>query len=406
MQAEIISIGDELTSGQRLNTNGQWLSQRLGDLGIPVGIHTTIGDDLATNVAVLKSAMERSDIICLTGGLGPTEDDLTRQSLAAAAGVELQLHPPSLQHIEHLFRRRQREMPPANRIQAMFPQGSRVIPNPHGTAPGIDMSCRASNGRVARYFALPGVPAEMREMWQEFVVPNLIAMLGTSAQKIIHRAIHCFGAGESEIERRLPNLIARGRIPQVGITASQATITLRITAQGDSESQCRETIEPTARIIYEQLGDLVFGEDSDVLETVVLRALERRAIRVGVMEAATQGLVIHWLARQSSSAFAGGRVLPDARDVLPHKSQELPGTAGAIRLAEMACREFGADCGLGIGRLTAVTDGSESFSVAIAFRDDRYTDQFSYTGHPDLLQTRAAKQAINFLRLKLAPSGL
>lgn len=405
MQAEIISIGDELTSGQRLNTNGQWLSQRLGDLGIPVGIHTTIGDDLATNVAVLKSAMERSEIICLTGGLGPTEDDLTRQSMAAAAGAELQLHAPSLQHIEQLFRRRQREMPPANRIQAMFPVGSLVIPNPHGTAPGIDLSCRASNGRAARYFALPGVPAEMREMWQEYVVPNLITMLGTSARKIIHRAIHCFGAGESEIERRLPNLIARGRIPQVGITASQATITLRITAQGDSEYQCREAIEPTARIIYEQLGDLVFGEDSDVLETVVLRGLERRAIRVGVMEAATQGLVIHWLARQASAAFAGGRVLPDASDNLPRKSQDLAGTEAAIRLAEKACLEFGSNCGLGIGRLTAGADGSESFSVAIAFQNERFTEQFSYTGHPDLLQTRAAKQAINFLRLKLVPSA-
>ena len=255
MFAEVISIGDELTSGQRLDTNSQWLSQQLGDLGVRVLYHTTVGDDLAANVDVFRNAVRRADLIVVTGGLGPTEDDLTRQALADTFGVELRLDEPSLEHIQDLFRqRRNRDMPPANRIQAMFPAGANVIPNRHGTAPGIDMrQSRPDRGDV-RIFALPGVPAEMREMWHETVAPAIETLLGRTRRVIRRRVIHCFGAGESDVERMLPNLIARGRVPQVGITASQATISLRITAEAETEAACDALIEPTAATIYEQIG--------------------------------------------------------------------------------------------------------------------------------------------------------
>src|SRR5687768_2432253 len=160
MRAEIISIGDELTSGERLDTNTQWIAQRLNEIGIPVAFHTTVADDLAANVLVFRQACERADVIVASGGLGPTADDLTRQALAEMAGVELVQDDAALEHIRALFARRGREMPPNNLVQALFPRGSRVIPNPHGSAPGIDFEVSRAGGLSARIFALPGVPAE------------------------------------------------------------------------------------------------------------------------------------------------------------------------------------------------------------------------------------------------------
>src|SRR6187401_1169113 len=156
MRAEIIAIGDELTSGQRLDTNSQWLSERLGEIGIPVGFHTTVGDDLESNIAVFRAAIERAEVVIATGGLGPTADDLTREAIAAAAGVDLIEDAGALEHIKNLFARRKREMPERNKLQAQFPRGSRVVPNPEGTAPGIDLTVARSGREPCRVFALPG----------------------------------------------------------------------------------------------------------------------------------------------------------------------------------------------------------------------------------------------------------
>src|SRR5687767_3557638 len=190
MQAEIISIGDELATGQRLDTNSQWLAERLLEIGVPVAFHTTIGDVLADNVLVFRQAAERADIVVATGGLGPTADDLTRAALAALAGVPLVQDDASLAHIQALFARRKREMPPANLVQAQFPEGSRPIANPHGTAPGIDIAISQAGKSPARIFALPGVPAEMKEMWAASVSPAIRKIVG--ANKVIaHYRIKC-----------------------------------------------------------------------------------------------------------------------------------------------------------------------------------------------------------------------
>src|SRR5690242_11792255 len=136
MKCEILSIGTELTTGQNLDTNSQWLSLRLAEIGIPVRWHTTIADDLDDNIAAFRIAVQRAQLVLVTGGLGPTLDDLTREVVAKVAGVELVFHEPSLEHIKGLFARRNRPMPERNRVQAYFPAGADVIPNPNGTAPG------------------------------------------------------------------------------------------------------------------------------------------------------------------------------------------------------------------------------------------------------------------------------
>jgi len=151
LRVEIISIGDEMTTGQRLDTNSQWLSQRCCELGLEVAFHTTVGDDAADNIAVFEQASRRVDLIVATGGLGPTADDLTRSCLAAVAGVPLVRDSSSVAHIESLFQRARRPMPPSNLVQADFPEGSRVIPNSQGTAPGIDLLLARGDKRV-RFF--------------------------------------------------------------------------------------------------------------------------------------------------------------------------------------------------------------------------------------------------------------
>ncbi len=270
MRAEIISIGDELTSGQRLDTNSQWLSQRLYELGIPVAFHTTVADDLDANIEVFRTAIGRAEIVVSTGGLGPTADDLTRDAIAATAGVELVEDAAAMAHIKNLFARRKREMPERNKLQALFPRGSQVIPNAEGTAPGIDFTIPRPGKSPSRIFALPGVPAEMFTMWNDTVRPALIAAQ-PSPRVICHRRIKCFGVGESDLEAMLPDMIRRKREPLVGITVHGATITLRITASGPDEAACQAAMQPTADEIYKLLGVLVYGEEDDELEHAVVR---------------------------------------------------------------------------------------------------------------------------------------
>jgi competence/damage-inducible protein CinA-like protein len=419
MLAEIISIGDELTSGQRLDTNSQWLSERLGELGIPVGFHTTVADDLESNIAVFRAAIDRADVVISTGGLGPTADDLTREALAAAAGVELYEDAAALAHIRNLFARRKREMPERNKLQAQFPRGSRVVPNPEGTAPGIDLTVPRSCGPPCRVFALPGVPAEMFTMWNDTVKPALVA--SQSSKRIIcHRRIKCFGVGESDLEAMLPDMIRRKREPLVGITVHGATITLRITASGPNETAARKAMEPTVAQIRELLGVLVFGEEDDELEHAVVRLLNDKQRMLAVTEWATDGLVSQWLAEAAagSTCFCGGIVVRDAAvlksllkiDVAPETSasaETATAMAGAVQQIS------GADYGLGIAAYptggeavpTAATsstiDMAGTLHVALARGDNVRVKGFPIATHPSITKTRSAKQALNVVRLAM-----
>lgn len=409
MRAEIISIGDELTSGQRLDTNSQWLSQRLGELGIPVVAHVTVADDLATNVAVFRQAVDRAEIVISTGGLGPTADDLTRDVLAEATGKPLVLDPASLEHIRQMFSRRNREMPERNVVQAKFPVGSRIIPNPEGTAPGIDIDVPRAGGS-SRVFALPGVPAEMKQMWEQTVAPALAALSG-APRVIRHKRVKCFGVGESALEQMLPDLIRRGRDPSVGITVHEGTITLRITASAPTGAECFAHMEPTLATIHECLGGLVFGYEDEELEHAVLRQLQQLGRSLAVCEWGTAGLVTRWLGDvRERSAFYGGVTL-NSVDVACRTwgvASELLAQHGAHSgevartLAEAVRAHFAVDYGLAVSALPPLDNAgklSGELFFALAGPSTTVVKSAPAAAHSAIVKPLAAKTALNLVRL-------
>ncbi len=397
MRAEVIAIGDELTTGQRLDTNTQWLSQRLTELGIQVAFHTTITDELADNVTAFRAAIGRVDIVVATGGLGPTADDLTRDAIAAATDTALVRDEASLAHIKSLFASRGREMPVRNEVQADFPAGSVPIFNPNGTAPGLEMLLKGEEGKRCTLFALPGVPAEMFEMWEATVAPRILE-LQPEPRVIRHRRLKCFGAGESTLEAMLPDLIRRDREPRVGITVSQATITLRITATASDEAACLASMEPTVATIHEALGTLVFGKEDDELEHAVLGLLTERNLTLAAEDWATDGLLTGWLADAAGNSrfLQANQATPAASEAEPHSA------AAAIEIAERVRRLTDADIGLGLAAFPPQTDGPDAFVYAALAMPERTRKlRFSCAAHPSIVHSRTAKQALNALRLAL-----
>jgi nicotinamide-nucleotide amidase len=410
MKTEIISIGSELTSGQNLDTNSQWLSQRLAEIGIPVRWHTTIADDLDDNVSAMRIAAERAGLVIITGGLGPTQDDLTREALAKVAGVELVLHQESFEHIQQMFARRGRTMPERNRVQALVPAGAEAIPNPNGTAPGIWMT--VGDALIA---AMPGVPTEMYAMFEHQVVPRLHAR-GLGGGVLVQRKINCFGAGESAVEQKLFDLTRRGHVPEVGITVSDATISLRILARAPTLSEAQAQIAPVEQAIRERLGSLVFGVEDEALQHVVVQLLARKRETLATAEGVTAGLVAHRLGRVpgASAAFRGGLVAYDNRikTEMLAVAQSLIDEHGAVsaQVAEamaIGCRtRFQTDLAVSTVGIAGPGGGTEDKSVGLvyvglAWEGGSSSQSFSWPGNRREVQSRTAKMALNKVRLNL-----
>ncbi len=303
--AAVLSVGDELLLGQIVDTNSAWLGQRLTEAGLAVREHAAVGDDLAALTAALQRLAATADVVVITGGLGPTADDLTRQAVAAASGDALIEDPVSLEQIRSWFAGRGREMSETNRVQALRPTRATALANHHGTAPGLHALIPAGS-RSCDVFCIPGPPAEMRPMFEQAVLPRL--RLDTQ-RVLLTRSLHCIGIGESDLAALLGPLMDRTRNPLVGTNAGSGQVTCRLRYDGRAtRDEAERLMDETERAIRAVAGDYIFGAGDSTLAQAIIDSLRAKGQTVGVVESCTGGLLggaITHIAG-SSVAFMGG----------------------------------------------------------------------------------------------------
>jgi nicotinamide-nucleotide amidase len=408
MQAIILSVGDEVVSGQIADTNAAWLSQSLLDLGIPVVAHQAVRDVDSEIVDAVQRAASRADLVIVTGGIGPTHDDRTREAVARAAGVaELVVDRDALEHIRGIFAARDIDMPRTNEKQALIPAGADVVRNAHGTAAGF----RVHVGR-ADVFVLPGVPREMKQMFDDGVAP----LLPPGDGAITVRMLRCFGLSESVIAQRLGDAMDLGDGPQVAFLASGGVITVKFTARAATREAALAKIEPRLRAAAKQLGDACFGEDDVTLESVVARLLAESGRTIALAESCTGGLVAARLTDVPgiSANFVEGCVTytNEAKTRRLGVPAELFDTVGAVSeevaraMAEGVRRTSGADLGVGITGIAGPTGGTRDKPVgtvhlAVAVAGSTEHRLLRLRGDRSLVRDRAAKHALDLVRRML-----
>ncbi|MCC5635183.1 competence/damage-inducible protein A [Nostoc sp. CHAB 5844] len=307
MSAEIICVGTELLLGDILNSNSQFLAQQLAKLGIPHYYQTVVGDNPERLKQVIEIAISRANILIFTGGLGPTPDDLTCETIADFFGAPLVERPEIIEDIAHKFAQRGRVMTPTNRKQALIPQGAEVLPNPTGTAPGIIWQPRPK----ITIFTFPGVPSEMHRMWQETAVPFLQSQ-GWGKEIIYSRSLRFWGIGESALAEKVASYFNLPN-PTVAPYAGKGEVRLRISAKAASEAAAEELIAPIEKQLKEIAGLDCYGADDDTLASVVGELLRSQGETVSVAESCTGGGLGQMLTEISGSSdyFWGGVISYD-----------------------------------------------------------------------------------------------
>ncbi|MBL8880491.1 MAG: competence/damage-inducible protein A [Phycisphaerales bacterium] len=418
-RAWIVSIGTELTLGQAVDTNGAWFAARLAERGFDIARHITLPDELQSIVAGLREAAENCDVIAVTGGLGPTEDDLTRAALAAAAGAELVRDAASQRQIQEYFDRVRRPMSPANVAQADLPRGASALSNTSGTAPGIWMRI----GR-ALAFALPGVPFEAKRMYAEQIVPRLTAAFTETGGVIASRKLNCFGAGEAAIGERIRDLMQRGRNPEVGTTAQLGVIGIRINARAANLESAGRMLDEMEGELRARFGTLIFGRDDETLAATVGRLLVERRATVCTAESCTAGLAAEHLTRFAGASrfFTGGFVTysDEAKVALLGVDPALIREKGAVSAEVARSMAAGARTRLGTTYALAITGiagpaggsaekpvGLVYVAVADASAIDAHELRFPEQSPRGVIRERSVASVLNMLRQRIiveAPS--
>ncbi len=417
MEAIILSIGDELVLGQTVDTNSAHLSAELARRGIGTRYHVTVADDRAAIAEAIRMALGHARLIIVSGGLGPTDDDLTRQGLADALGAPLILHEPSVELIRGFFQRIGRPMPDRNTIQAMHPRGTTVVPNSCGTAPGIKAVVKGTY-----LYVVPGVPREMRVMFEKAIEPELDA-IESSRHVILTTTLNTFGLGESDVADRLGPLMDRDRNPKVGTTVANAFVSVRVRSEFADQDSAHEELEKTAAEVRQQLGPVVFGRDHETLPHALVALLGQRGFKVTTAESCTGGLLGKLITDVSGSSdvYSGGWVTytnemktsqlgVDPALIEAHGAVSEP---VARAMAAGALKRAGADLAASITGVAGPTGGTPdkpvgTVWVALAHRREATPDGIAADalllklgGDREQIRDRAAKAATQMLRLEV-----
>jgi len=357
MIAEILATGDEIRSGALIDSNSAHIAQQLEEAGVEVIRHSCTGDDLDVLASILREIGDRSDIAVVTGGLGPTADDLSAEAAATAAGVDLVLDNKALGWVEEAFEKRKWPMSESNKKQAVLPEGAEPLYNPVGTAPGFLLKI----GRCS-FFFLPGVPFEMRRMISDTVLPRLIKMQGNHREFHLSRTITTFGLGEASTNERLAGLTERFPGIKLGLRAKFPEIHIKFYVCGNDEGVLKKMMEEGAEWIAQKMGNNVISPQGASMEEVVGNLLNQKKATVAVAESCTGGLVSHWLTNVPGSSdyflFSGVTYSNQAKiDVLGVSSETLKefGAVHEETAKEMADR---------VRRISGATYGLSTSGIA------------------------------------------
>jgi len=384
MHCEIVMIGTELLLGQIVDTNAAFMGQVLAENGIPLYLKTTVGDNAERIKAVLDGALSRSPVVLTSGGLGPTEDDITRECIAELLGRPLEFRQELCDELMERFAHLRVTITDNNRKQACAPHGAIAIKNPNGTAPGLIVE--DTRGVIV---CMPGVPSELKPMLTDSVIPYLRGKFGIPG--VIHsRVLKVCGVGESRVDAAIGDIIQAQSNPTIGLLASPDAVRIRLTARAESIPAAAALIDELDTRVRERLPGLVMGVDDDTLESVVDGLLCRRGWTLAVAETMSGGMLAQRMTVVGSEAFVGG-------SVIPIKTIPEPSPAAAKDLAETAQKQWKADCGLG---LVADEPGKRTFAHFVS-PDGDTAWELPHWGSGERAQLRVSVLALENLRRML-----
>lgn len=403
MKAEIIAVGTEILLGQILNTNAQYLAKQLAELGITLHYQTVVGDNPERLKTALKTAFGRADAVIATGGLGPTQDDLTKETVAEYFGAPMVLHEDILEKIKSYFRTTGRPYTANNDKQAEFPQGCLIIDNNNGTAPGYILE---QDGKIA--VVLPGPPRENIPMFEETVKPYLREKSGV---RIFSRVLHIFGIGESILEDMLTDLVEQTN-PTVATYAKDGEVEVRVSTVAKSAEEAAEKLKPTLDIIRERAGDAIYGYDDTSIAQCVSEALRRRGWKLTTAESCTGGMVASALVdiSGSSDVLEGGFVTYANQakiDMVGVKAETLE-QYGAVsertarEMAEGARRKTKTDIAVAVTGLAGPNGGTAEKPVGLVYiatatKTQTICREFHFSGNRAKIRTLTMKNALKMI---------
>jgi nicotinamide-nucleotide amidase len=406
---ELIAVGTELLLGRLTDTNTPFVARRLAEIGITVRATHAVGDNRERIAETIADVLTRRDGVITTGGLGPTVDDLTKEAVCDALGLDVEIYQPALEQMERFFATIGRDMPPNNRKQANLPRGSVPLRNPNGTAPGF---IAFSKDRMQFVACMPGPPREMKPMLEDQLVPFLVERFG-DGEAIYSRELHLVGVGESEIDRRIEELFRTSENPKIAVLAHEGLVDIRITAKSRSPELARTAIAPLETEIERRLAEFVIGSDEVSLESAIHQLLEARRSYAATAESCTGGRVAAALTKTpgSSRSFKGGVVAydNDAKRDLLGVDQLLIETEGAVSesvaaaMARGARKRFAADVAVATTGIAGPGGGSPEKPVGLVWlalddADGRTrTRRLQLPGNRLAVQRRATTAALQLL---------